>query len=531
MDGKYIEWKGLRDKSPVPAGTRVDIVLRGGTVSHDRTAEYLRWSGSSDADDIVAYRIHDPDGGWIIREEGKDFDSDDVPDDADGECIDIVARHPQYGVEYHQDPQDDVDWSIDKNDLHPADIIEWRITPKVDITVMDEDGYFKHDSSKSMPNAASGIFVDIIETDGVEHENEQADDWDWDDDSRIYKWRPHRFKLDAKYTAHDGEGLPEAVEGKQVNIVYRDYDAADGVDADDYNWEWGSDHSTGDIMGYQIIDATGDVEPTHQTDDERWTAVDPGEKPDFDDDVKVHVKLTGGSTSLDAGDDFVRNWGWSLSKGSVAAITHYKVSGPWVEHDGRSVPLHRLTRIIAVDRTGYQYSELSVGGHSNEMTWAPDSKRASDIVRYVVTQRCAEDKGWVFITPGNKPDLPKGTKIIVRLAGHGTAPTGEPKPVDYWGWAPALSGSIVAYKIVEEKAGADAQLDKMLNLAKAILREKGTLEANPREATVIVHDLDYEGQVLEGKWHAGKNLFVMENGDEYEEQFLRDKGAIIYERH
>jgi hypothetical protein len=241
-----------------------------------------------------------------------------------------------------------------------------------------------------------------------------------------------------------------------------------------------------------------------------------GFAPELDDDDTIDIVFGDGSIYHD---DTPDGFEWDLNIDISDRIIMWRIhDDSWAENNG-SIPVNKEDKVTVILGDGTEITDKA-----NLFAWDRNHHvlHTSDIIEWKLVEEKTKDlPKWLWHT-GN--DNPVGNKSVMVRLKSGTVNSEVHNAKDYRWSQRHIEGDIEYYVVVD---GLTAKQRAELAVVGKTLNEP--IAVPPRTlhngVGVVVHDMDYDGQVLQGRYSENKDRFVMENGDEYSYDTLYDKGA------
>jgi hypothetical protein len=237
-----------------------------------------------------------------------------------------------------------------------------------------------------------------------------------------------------------------------------------------------------------------------------------GFPPDLDEDDTIDIVFGDGSIYHD---DTPDGYEWALDVDMDDCIIMWRIhDDSWAENNG-SIPVNKEDKVTVILGDGTEITDKA-----NLFAWDRNHHvlHTSDIIEWKLVEEKTKDlPKWLWHT-GN--DNPVGShKVLVRMKSRNV--NEEVRTATNYRWTQTTSTGDITHYVIVDGLGAKA----LAELRKIGLNLSVPTRTLHNGVGVIVHDMDYEGQVLQGRYSENKGRFVMENGDEYSYDTLYDKGA------
>jgi hypothetical protein len=241
-----------------------------------------------------------------------------------------------------------------------------------------------------------------------------------------------------------------------------------------------------------------------------------GQQPDLDGDDTIDIVFGDGTIYYD---DTPDGYEWDLEVDIKDRIIMWRIhDDAWTENVSGVIPaeLEHETKITAVFGNGDEYTT-----NAGSFGWSRDTNKLRDYEliewKFAGAKEAKALPEWQRHT---KDSNPAGThKVLVRMKSGNV--NEEVRTATNYRWTQTKSTGDITHYVIVDGLGAKSLSE---------LRKIGADLGAPQRALhngvgVVVHDMDYEGQVLHGRYSEAKTKFVMENGDEYSYDVLYEKGA------
>jgi hypothetical protein len=240
-----------------------------------------------------------------------------------------------------------------------------------------------------------------------------------------------------------------------------------------------------------------------------------GQQPDLDEDDTIDIVFGDGSIYYD---DTPDGFEWDLDIDISDRIIMWRIhDNSWTENVSGQMPseLDEKTKVTVIFGDGQEYT-----GGAGTFGWGRNGSRLGDyeLIEWKLAETKAKDlPQWQRHIGNNNPV--GSHKVLVRMKSRNV--NEEVRTATNYRWTQTTSTDDITHYVIVDGLGAKA----LAELRKIGLNLSVPTRTLHNGVGVIVHDMDYEGQVLQGRYSENKDRFVMENGDEYSYDTLYDKGA------
>jgi hypothetical protein len=240
-----------------------------------------------------------------------------------------------------------------------------------------------------------------------------------------------------------------------------------------------------------------------------------GQQPDLDEDDTIDTVFGDGTIYYD---EDPSDYDWSLELDIENRIIMWRIhDDSWTENVSGEMPgdVDEKTKVTVVFGDGNEYT-----GGAGTFGWGRNGTRLGDyeLIEWKLVEEKTKDlPQWQRHTG---KDNPAGShKVLVRMKSGNV--NQEVRSANNYRWTQTKSTGDISHYVIVDGLGAKA-LAELRRIGLNLSMPTRTLHNG---VGVVVHDMDYEGQVLQGRYNDTKGVFVMENGDEYSYDTLYEKGA------